>query len=291
MWVCGQLGACKGKESDLLIYRMFLLYILIDNLSRDVLLKTNCLQGKKVAELMIYTNTNSALHNQNNSIVLKGLVVLLVIIFTLCEHSNQVIIEESAPFVDAEGNVYKTLKINNQVWLAENLRTTIYNDGTPIMYNHKTLQDTERIARYYIFDNRKGDIAFINRIGILYNWYAASSKKIAPEGWHVPTQSEWSKLWIYCDNNPGANILQEFSKSMKGFSGYRDVKGIYYGVYRPFYSSNWWSSSDADDKDAYYFFDDHYYSFAYELVDGVTKLKTDYLYDKRAGFSIRLVKD
>jgi uncharacterized protein (TIGR02145 family) len=101
---------------------------------------------------------------------------------------------------DADGNVYATVKIGNQEWTAENLRTTKYNDGSPI------LNVTGRIAwdscfytltDAYCYYNNTTNSDSIKKFGALYNWYAVNTGKLAPAGWRVPTDEEWDTLQDY----------------------------------------------------------------------------------------------
>jgi len=96
---------------------------------------------------------------------------------------------------DMDGNVYKTVKIGAQVWMAENLRTTKYNDGTSIP---KITDDTtwsHLTSPGYCYYNN--DTANKNTYGALYNWYTVNTGKLAPTGWHVPTDAEWKTLGDY----------------------------------------------------------------------------------------------
>lgn len=112
----------------------------------------------------------------------------------------------SSSVTDIDGNVYKTITLGNQTWMAENLRTTHYNDGSPI-YNEL---DDENWAypnsgAYCSFNNTT-DQSIIKKYGLLYNWYATSSasnggKNICPKGWHIPTDAEWKELITYLFNH------------------------------------------------------------------------------------------
>lgn len=99
--------------------------------------------------------------------------------------------------VDIDGNVYKSVKIGDQIWITRNFDAAHYNDGTEIPYvtsDEDWLQagDDKMGARCY-YNN---DPELRKVYGTLYNWYAIDTKKLAPEGWHVPTNAEWSKLII-----------------------------------------------------------------------------------------------
>lgn len=98
---------------------------------------------------------------------------------------------------DIDGNVYKTVTIGTQVWMAENLKTTKYRNGDPIP---NVVGDaawrTLTTGAYCWYGNN----AVTNKptYGALYNWYAvADSRNIAPTGWHVPIDAEWTTLTTY----------------------------------------------------------------------------------------------
>ena len=104
---------------------------------------------------------------------------------------------------DVDGNVYNTVLIGNQVWMRENLRTTKYATGTTIPLGTTTSYDDA--YRYYPNNNS----ANVSTYGYLYNWPAvmkgsASSSAnpsgvqgICPDGWHVPSDAEWTELTNY----------------------------------------------------------------------------------------------
>ncbi|UBM61382.1 fibrobacter succinogenes major paralogous domain-containing protein [Candidatus Sulfidibacterium hydrothermale] len=97
---------------------------------------------------------------------------------------------------DIDGNIYKTIKIGNQIWMAENLRVTHYNNGDLltrglIRMNPTSLIDEGAYGSY----NDTNDKDSIATFGLLYNWAAISdSRGIAPKGWHIPSQDEWKTL-------------------------------------------------------------------------------------------------
>ncbi len=96
---------------------------------------------------------------------------------------------------DQDGNVYKTITIGTQTWMEENLRTTKYRDGSAIPNVTDNTAWTElTTGAYCTYENTKDEV-FIATNGMLYNWYAATdSRNIAPEGWHVPSDAEWTTL-------------------------------------------------------------------------------------------------
>jgi uncharacterized protein (TIGR02145 family) len=123
----------------------------------------------------------------------------------------------TSTITDTCGNVYHTVQIGNQVWTIENLRTTLYNDGTPITLDTGTATwGTGTTGKYcwYGNDSASNKVTF----GALYNWYAVNTGKLAPAGWHVPTDSEWTILANYLIahgyNWDGTTTGSKIAKSM-----------------------------------------------------------------------------
>ena len=109
-------------------------------------------------------------------------------------------IASAGTVTDTDGNVYQTVKIGNQVWMAENLRVTKYNDGLIIPLDTSTATWNNDTTPEYCFYNNTTDSDSIRKYGALYNWYVVrpvNPKKIAPAGWHVPSDSEWTILEKY----------------------------------------------------------------------------------------------
>jgi uncharacterized protein (TIGR02145 family) len=218
-------------------------------------------------------------------------ILSLLIVLLSCENSVDSMNEpfsKEAPLVDIEGNVYQTMRIGTQVWMAENLKTTRYIDGKPIRFQKDCARDTCQNGGYCYYNNTT-DSEFISKQGALYDWHAASSNKLAPIGWRIPTESDWATLWSFtynemCDN--GEFILPEFTT---GWGGYRSAEGQFYGVYIPDYFSVWWSSTSLDDKSAYGVYEGGY--FRVETINGVRVPKTDYIYNKHCYLSVRLIKE
>ena len=99
---------------------------------------------------------------------------------------------------DQDGNVYKTIVIGNQTWMAENLRTTKYRDGSPIPNVTEITAWGNLTTGAYCNYNNTTSADTIATYGRLYNWYAAiDSRNIAPTGWHVPNDAEWETLIYY----------------------------------------------------------------------------------------------
>lgn len=194
---------------------------------------------------------------------------------------------------DQDGNVYKTVTIGTQTWMAENLRTALYNDGTPIS-NVTDNEEWEHLTTgaYCNYDNTSNTDT-IATYGRLYNWYAVNTGKLAPTGWHVPTDAEWTTLTTYLggesvagsklketgsthwiDPNVGATNETGFT-ALPG--GTRTLNGPFYDIGR---FGLWWSAieystNNAWYRDIFYYYDNVYRDFSY----------------KKIGFSVRCVRD
>lgn len=95
---------------------------------------------------------------------------------------------------DADGNSYRVVKIGNQIWMAENLKTTKYSEGSKIpnvTNNSEWLNLKSGAYCWYQNDSIKNK----HRWGALYNYYTiADERNVCPSGWHVPTKVEWETL-------------------------------------------------------------------------------------------------
>jgi len=130
---------------------------------------------------------------------------------------------------DVEGNLYKTVEIGTQVWMAENLKTTKFNDGSDIPLAvdntdwHKALS-----LRYCWFNNDKD--TYGNIYGALYNGFVISTsfngnKNVCPTGWHVPTEAEWYILENYLIakgyNYDGTTTGDKIAKSLASTTAWK----------------------------------------------------------------------
>jgi uncharacterized protein (TIGR02145 family) len=211
---------------------------------------------------------------------------------------------------DADGNKYDTVKIGTQVWTVENLKTTKYNDGTPI----PNVTDDDYWANlttgaYCNYGNLESNAEIYGR---LYNWYAVNTGKLAPAGWHVPTDEDWTILenyliangynydstlnenkiakslcaktnWVVWSEVGTPGVAPENNNSI-GFTafpgGYRHcLSGRFIDVGK--YGS-WWSSTESVSLEGCAYNRSLFYK--YEYLDR-------YIYGKESGYSVRLVKD
>jgi len=97
---------------------------------------------------------------------------------------------------DVDGNIYKTIVIGTQVWMAENLKTTKYNDNTSIPKINRSAEWSEYdsdVFGWYLNDSTSFNSAY----GALYNWHVVNKRKLCPVGWHVPSNDDLKKLTDY----------------------------------------------------------------------------------------------
>jgi uncharacterized protein (TIGR02145 family) len=152
-----------------------------------------------------------------------------------------------APVYDADGNAYTTITLGTQTWMVENLKTTKYNDGTPIPSGF-----SGSIGTYLWYNN---DQSNKNPYGAMYNWYAVNTGKLAPVGWHVPSEAEWTTLANYVGGwYPTTTNFQKtgFTPLLAGLN--------YDGPNSPYLymgSGGWWwtSSDDGGSRGWYTHFD------------------------------------
>ena len=185
------------------------------------------------------------------------LTVLFVAIFIFfnCNKKSPTGNEETSTVTDIDGNIYQTVKIRFQWWMAENLKVTHYRNGDAIPYvTDSATWGALSTGAYCVYDNDEDNAS---TYGYLYNWYAVDdSRNIAPEGWHVATDAEWQTLVVYLGgetvaggklkeagtthwNSPNTGATNE-----SGFSalpgGYRYDSGNYYSLIS--YASFWTST-------------------------------------------------
>jgi uncharacterized protein (TIGR02145 family) len=165
---------------------------------------------------------------------------------------------------DQDGNIYKTVTIGKQTWMAENLRTTKYRDGTAILNVTDNKAWRNLTTGAYCNYNNTESADTIATYGRLYNWYAATdSRNIAPAGWHIPTDAEWTTLTTYLGGNSVAGGKMKETGTMHWTSpntGATNESGFtclpsgdnYDGLFGNFsFSCEYWSSTQYDATDAW----------------------------------------
>jgi uncharacterized protein (TIGR02145 family) len=148
---------------------------------------------------------------------MKDLFLFFIIYFLFV---SNVMSQEFGSFKDArDGNVYKTIKIGSQIWMAENLHSFNFRNGDPIPIEKKDkfwsgIRKTNSAACSYYENNLDtGD-----KYGLLYNWDAINDPRgLAPEGWHIPTETEWK---ILINNLGGIEVAGAKLKSTKDWESF-----------------------------------------------------------------------
>jgi uncharacterized protein (TIGR02145 family) len=176
---------------------------------------------------------------------------------------------------DVEGNVYPTVKILDKVWMAENLKTTKYNDGTAIELVTDDTKWINTTTPAYCWYNNEPPV--MPGQGALYNAYVVNTGKVCPVGWHVPTEAEFQQLWNHCSGpyhmDPFAvadSVLQSEANSTGLsviFSGYRSAGDGYFGeiqttTYGQNMSTTFWSSSVNSDFNSIHIYYDAYQHYS-----------------------------
>jgi uncharacterized protein (TIGR02145 family) len=262
-----------------------------------------------------------ALKTFNHMFVIVMFIFILATLISACEQDTAGSVPEDPTVVkfnpelvygtvtDIDGNTYKTITIDSVTWMAENLRTTHYRDGSPITEVTDSLKwaalKTEACCSY----KNSRDPDTLNIYGRLYNFYSvADLRNIAPEGWHVADTSDWRKLMDYlvsvtiaggklkeagtahwtefnsdATNETGFTALpagyrQDINtKSKIGDSTYVFRAGSFYNIGN---SADFWTSTTKNTTDAY----------GYNILktgSGCYKL----IFKKKLGFSVRCVKN
>jgi uncharacterized protein (TIGR02145 family) len=207
---------------------------------------------------------------------------------------------------DIDGDQYNSVIIGTQEWQKENLNVSKYSDGTPIpqVTNASNWASLSTGAWcYYNNDPANGAI-----YGKLYNWYAVAGihdaasltnpdlrKKLAPTGWHIPTDTEWTTIK---DLLGGTNIEGDKMKEVgnshwngnlnatnsSGFTGlpggYQHYDGFTGQFYRIRNNGYWWSSSEINLSNVW--------SVSLDRDNSILSMDNSL---KRDGFSVRLIND
>ena len=217
---------------------------------------------------------------QGNTVLLAIFIFAMIFSFGVNTSFTQV--------TDKDGNIYKTVTIGTQEWMAENLNVEHYRNGDVIPQvqdAYKWSELTTGAWCYYENDSENG-----KTYGKLYNWYAVNdSRGLAPEGWHIPTDEEWHTLVDTVEELAGgklkATTLWESpntgATNESGFSafpgGFRKFDGDFYMIGE---DGSFWSASEFNLTNAWV------RSLSYEYA---ALFRNDSY--KRSGKSVRCVRD
>lgn len=159
---------------------------------------------------------------------------------------------------DADGNLYPIIEIGDQIWMVENLRTTMYRNGDPIVHLTDGGQwaGTNSGAWCWYENDSQYELPY----GKIYNWYAVNDNRgLCPIGWHVPDEQDWTDLFTFLGGTsiaggkmkiPGIeywsspNSGASNSSGFRGFpAGYRATLGTFLGLGDYAF---WWTSTEAN---------------------------------------------
>jgi uncharacterized protein (TIGR02145 family) len=219
-------------------------------------------------------------------------ILFAYLLFPFLSTSGQNSLSDSI-VTDIDGNVYHTVTIAGQVWLKENLKVTHYRNGDAIpMVPGATAWAGLTSGAYCNYNNVAGNAATYGR---LYNWYATQEVRgIAPEGWHVATDQEWSALTDYLGGEAVAGGKLKETGTLHwgppnvgatdevGFTalpgGYRANNEVFIGLSS---IGSWWTS-DASDPG---------FAWARGIFNEAVNVDRGGYYEQKMGFSIRCVRD
>lgn len=209
-------------------------------------------------------------------------------------HFNQSLTYGS--LADGEGNNYKTIQIGGQVWMAENLKSTKFNDGTAIPLEKIDLQWTNLTTPAYCWFNNN-DTVYAGIYGAYYNWFSVNTGKLCPTGWHIPSDIEWQTLvdflggehvagsklkeagtnnWL--STNKGATNQSGFTALPAGLRGSIDGTFAGAGDY-----GGWWSTTEVSSGP---------FGAAWiRWIHGDTSVVVRNEIYKKDGFAVRCIKD
>lgn len=159
------------------------------------------------------------------------ILALSTFLFMQCSSDNDDNTEQEPTTVtDIEGNVYNTIKIGNQTWMLENLKTTTYNDGTPITewifgMDWGSLPNQQGLFQWANTSDLNNIVDFelpFDYYGALYNHFSIETGKLAPDGWRIPSQQDFIALENYLNNN---GYTGNVATALKSDSGWSDFSG------------------------------------------------------------------
>ena len=225
----------------------------------------------------LYDVTLVATNSDGNNTMVKSEYMVVYAIIPYC-----------TPAYDIEGNMYEVVEIGSHCWMAENLKTASYTNGTSITTGlSSTDWDNNTTGAYKHYnDNSSNNTTY----GKLYNWYAINnSNGICPDGWHVATDANWTDLYIALGGitvaNPKMRSTTGWSpNSGNNSSGFTALPGGLFGTNGQYGGlgdqAYFWSPTESDATSAY----------SAQLYNGLDEV-FDYAVDKNAGMSRRCVKD
>ena len=244
--------------------------------------------------------------NNQSGFILVILIVSFALHLTGCkEKVTDPAIIATDSITDMDGNVYKTVKIGSKWWMAENLKVKRYLNGDSVTYIPRTSPQVEwsnlSTGAYCYLDEK---------FGLLYNFYTINdSRKLAPDGWHIPSDDEWKEMEISLGMSPedtgflnwrgsdqgnklkivggntmfwmtSSDIYNIFGNDESGFTALGGACRLFNGQWGDITHTAYWWTSSLNGNEAWY-----------RGLDYDKPNIFRYFGPKNYGFSIRCVKD
>jgi len=157
----------------------------------QIVSKTDPIEEKREAKPPEYKSPGTKKSKTGIKLLFAGLLLVTVIFIIIRAFDYMRVQKEAEKYMSIDS--YRTVKIGDQVWMAENLKTTMFNDGTPIPLVKDDKEWEMLISPGYCWyenDRKK----YMETYGALYNWFTVNTGKLCPSGWHVPSNDEWTTL-------------------------------------------------------------------------------------------------
>ena len=226
---------------------------------------------------------------------MKKLTTILVLFFAIAKIPAQTV-------TDIDGNVYHTITVGTQDWMLENLKTTRFNNGTPIpLITDSSIWCSSTTPAYCWYYNDSA--TYKNPYGALYNFYTVNQGNLCPAGWHVPTNQDWHTLIVFLD--PAAQDCYCTESAIAG-NPLKESGSAHWNIYNTGNNSTSFTALPGGTMNTYFktFIDLHgtafywsstpngIYSTAWHRIfNSADSNVMEYLDDKAAGMSVRCLKD
>ena len=203
---------------------------------------------------------------------------MIIILTSTCVFFNACAPNTIKSLTDIDGNTYKTIVIGEQEWMAEDLKTTKFNDGSDIPNITDMTEWVRMESPAYSWYNN--DYSENSTYGALYNWHAVSTDKLCPTGWTVPTDDDWKMLTDHLGGDYDAVVKLKELDFLSSFGGYR--YGYYWGsgiFYEIDVNAYWWTATTCTDT----------HVWTRTINQGNSKIYRSY-FVKNNGFAVRCIK-
>lgn len=223
---------------------------------------------------------------------MKFLIILMACACIACSKNKDS--ETPAELVkDTDGNRYDVVSIGSQTWMKQNLKTAHYRNGEAIPQETDPAAWSALTSGAWCWYNNDS-ATYASTYGKLYNWYAVNDPRgLAPEGWHIPDDVEWTSLVNAQGGNATAggalkeagyqywNTPNSDATNKSRFSGlaggFRSADGDFHNIH---FSGYWWTATASSNL----------LSWQYELLYNESGVRKNPLH-KTNGFSIRCIRN